>query len=106
MTKHVIEVDDEVVFLHCQFLFRGTVTKVNKKTYRIDVPAQHLLDEFVKLVKKERVVNITDTFAVVWEKDVGVNGRYRIEQELYIGHHSAYQAWSQPYMYIVESKDE
>lgn len=105
MRTHDIEVDDKVVFLYDHFIFHGTVLKVNQKTYKIHVPAQRMCIDFEKNVKKDRVAHVDDSFAVVWERDVGVNGRYRIEFELYAGHHATYQAWREPYMYITESED-
>lgn len=104
--RNQIEVDTEVVVLHCQFLMRGVCTKVNEKTYKVKVPAQRLLEEFEKNFSKDRVASIEDRFAVVWDTDRGPNGSYRIEFDLYEGHHNTYQAWAEPYMYIKEDNKE
>ena len=53
---------------------------------------------------KHRVANINDKFTVVWEADVGVEGRYRLDYDTYPSQNTDYTNWLQPYKYITENK--
>jgi len=100
--KNDILKDDEVVFLYDQYLLKATVLRVNNKTFKLLVPAQKMWTSFEKLVSKERVANINDTFSIVWKSKQGVNGKYRIDYTTYVSENKTYQYWHQPYLYIVE----
>lgn len=102
--KNDINEGDKVVFLYDTSIMLGKCIKVNKKTYKIEVPAQRFFTDFVKNVDKHRVANINDKFTVVWEADVGVEGRYRIDYDTYPSQNTDYTNWLQPYKYITENK--
>lgn len=102
--KNEINEGDKVVFLYDTSIMIGTCIKVNKKTYKIETPAQRFLRAFTKNVEKHRVANINDKFTVVWEADVGVEGRYRIDYDTYPSQNKDYTNWLNPFDYITEKK--
>jgi len=102
--RNKIEVGSEVVFLYDYNLQRATVLKVNKKTYKLDVPAQGFNIPYQKNVNIEKVVHIKDEFAMVWNtnKRHGTPGKYRFDYETYPTENKTWQHWHQAYTYIVE----
>lgn len=102
--KNEIVAGSEIVFLYDYKLQRGTVLKVNKKTYKIDVPAQSCFIAYETKVKHERVANIKDEFTMVWNtnKKHGPNGKYRFDYDTYPKENKTYQHWHQAFTYVTE----
>lgn len=104
-----IKVGDSVYFLYAQHLQGGIAKRINKKTITVSYTTwgwdgQKGVDvERVKLVKKDRVAHANDNFTVVWEQDVGVEGRYYITYDEFPDANMCGSFWSQPYTYISKS---
>lgn len=103
--KNEIKVDDDVWFLYAQHLQRGIVKRINKKTISVSYGTwgwdgqKGVTVEHVKLVKKDRVVHADDEFTVVWETDIGVEGRYYITHDEFSESNGPAYKWRQPYTY-------
>lgn len=96
MSKSQIQVGDTVVVLYGYHLLHNCkVLKVNKKSIKVDIPAQLGFNSFDSLVKLERVVKYGDPVCVIWElwksKSVVV---YRFEHNLYPQYHRPVETWS------------
>lgn len=106
--KTELKVGDSVYFLYAQHLQTGTVKKINKKTISVSYitwgwDGQKGVDRnHVKLVQKERVANAVDEFAVVWEINIGVEGRYYITYDEFPECNKTGNHWSQPYTYVTK----
>ncbi len=102
--RNKIEVGSEVVFLYEYKLQRATVLKVNKKTYKLDVPAQSCFIAYQKNVKLKRVADIRDEFTMVWNTNEkhGPNGKYRIDYDTYPNENKTFQHWHQAFTYVRE----
>lgn len=106
--KHEIKEGDGVYFLYYQHLTKGIVRKVNKKTYSIFYTTwgwdgtKGVNVEHKKLVAKDRVIRSDDEFTVVWEQDIGVQGRYYITHDEYPESNAPGPSWHQPYTYLVK----
>jgi len=100
--KNEINVNDEVVFLYSQHLFKAIVIKINKKTFKLSVPPQKGCIQFNKNVEKSRVASINDEFTMVWKSSGSVNGTYRIDYETYPDKNTTADNWHQPFTYINE----
>ena len=104
--KHEIKADDGVYFLYAQHLTKGIVRRVNKKTYTIAYTTwgwdgtKGVDREHEKLVAKDRVVRSDDEFTVVWEMDIGVEGRYYITHDEFPAENGPASKWHQPFTYI------
>ena len=98
--KHEIKKDDGVYFLYGAGLRKGIVQRVNKTTITVLCPAAGFFIEFTKRVPFNRIAHIKDEFTVVWEMDVGVEGRYYITHDEFPQHNKFGHAWGQPYVYI------
>lgn len=100
--KNPIKIGDEVSFLYAQFLMKGVVKKINKLTYKVACTPFMGFSGFTQLVTHDRVAHINDEFTVVWEKNRGVSGAYRLDYSNYPTENGSYEKWSQPYMYVTE----
>lgn len=106
--KNDIKVGDQVYFLYAQHLQSGIAKRINKKTISISYTiwgwdGQKSVDvERKKLVKKDRVTHYLDEFTVVWECDIGVEGRYYITYDEFPKHNATGDNWSQPYIYVTK----
>ncbi len=104
--KHNLIVGDAVFFLYAQHLKAGIVKKINKKTISISYTiwgwdGQKGTDiERKKLVKKDRVVHASDEFTVVYEWDIGVEGRYYITYDEFPEENGPPSKWHQPFTYV------
>ena len=95
--KHEIKLGDAVYFLYSQHLLRGYVKRINTKTYTIQFTFWGAKVD--KTVTKDRVAHYDDEFTVVWDTNVGVEGRYLIDYDNYPEHNSPGSEWHQPYTY-------
>lgn len=104
--KHNIKVGDLVYFLYAQHLQSGTAQRINKKTISVAYiiwgwdGQKGVNVERKKLVKKDRVVHANDEFTIVWEMDIGVEGRYYITHDEFPAENGLARKWHQPYTYI------
>jgi len=106
--KNNINIGDLVYFLYAQHLQSGTVTRINKKTISIAYiiwgwnGQKGVNVARKKLVKKDRVVHANDEFTIVWEMDIGVEGRYYITHDEFPEENGLARKWHQPYTYITK----
>ena len=106
--KHEIKIGSPVCFLYAQHMQRGTAKRVNKKTISVSYEIWGWNDqkgkgepvERVKLVTKDRVVHADDEFTVVWEVDIGVEGRYYITYDEFPNENGPAHKWHQPFTYF------
>jgi len=104
--KNEIKVGDPVCFLYAQHMQRGIAKRINKKTISISYTTwgwdgtKGVDVERKKLVTKDRVVHADDEFTVVWEVDIGVEGRYYITHDEFIESNGPAYKWHQPYTYV------
>ena len=98
-----------MVFLaNDKITFGGIAKRINKKTISVSYTTwgwngKYGVDvEHVKLVAKDRVVNAEDEFTVVWEVDVGVEGRYYITHDEFPERNARGSQWFQPFTYVTK----
>jgi len=89
-----INIGDPVRFLYAQHLEGGKCVRVNKKSITVEYDRQ------TRTVPFNRVVHEADKFTVVWEMNVGVEGRYYITTNEFPAENATYQKWHQPFTYI------
>jgi len=98
-----LAVGDDVVFLYCQFVERGKVLKINKKTIKVHCPNPGpWCKPFDKNVLPDRVAYIDDVLAVVWDSTRGVEGSYRFDYVKYPQYAKRAGDWGQPFTYVKE----
>jgi len=96
-----IKPNDSVRFLYYQHLTVGICVRVNKKS--ITVRFLPFGGKPVDIrVPFHRIAHEDDLFTVVWERDVGVEGRYYIDFENYPNDNGKYSKWYQPFTYVVK----
>lgn len=100
--KNKVNVGDKVVCLYGTTLAMGECIKINKKSIKVHMPAQKCYQEVTKNFVPEKIANINDQFTIVWEADVGVEGRYRIDYDTYPNQNKTYKHWLCTTSYIVE----
>lgn len=63
-----MNVDDDVVFLIDYAVYYGTIARVNRTTYTVNVPAQRGYVSQVRRVQHDLAFSHKDDYVVVWVK--------------------------------------
>ena len=87
-----------------KYCAKQLVKKAISKLLKTESSIMTFIRNYANNIDKHRVANINDKFTVVWEADVGVEGRYRIDYDTYPSQNKDYTNWLQPYKYITENK--
>ena len=99
--KNDIKVGDKVYVLDYQYLLKGTALKVNRKTIKVSVPEQDLVQSHVKNFNVEKVANSNDIVSIVTRIRPPVES-VRFEYTLYKNYAKPVHEWQEPCYYINE----